>query len=184
LGVQYILTPSASLDATLAKTGLTLVAHDARSNLYELPHPSSFYLTALSTCVLSHATIDHVQVTCPGATTLTRLELSMAGWTARVNGVATPITSSNGLTQTLAVPAGTSTISFDFLPPHEVPAGVVAVLAALLTALSATTVGRRRRRPTPIEQSPDTSASAPTSEHHAPREHLDPVGALDAPEVT
>ena len=184
LGVQYILTPSAPLDATLAATGLTLVAHDVRSNLYELPHPSSFYLTALSTCVLSHATLDHLQVTCPGATTLTRLELSMPGWTARVNGVATPITTNNGLTQTLAVPAGTSTISFSFLPPHEVPAGVIAILSALLTALSATTIGRRRRRPTPLEQSPDASTGAPTSDHRVALERLDPVGALDAPEVT
>jgi len=146
LGVNFILTPPSPLNSTLAKSGLTLVAHDDRSNLYQLPHSTDFYATALATCVLSDATVDRVRVSCPSATTLTRLELAMAGWTARVNGSATPISSDNGLTQTLSIPAGTSTVTFDYLPPHEVPAGVVSVLALLLTALSLTSIGRRRQR--------------------------------------
>lgn len=158
LGVDYLLTPPSPLDATLAKAGLTLVAHDERSNLYEFPHSADFYSTELSTCVIADATVDHVQITCPTATTLTRLELPMPGWTARVNGVATAITSSTGLTQTLQIPAGTSRVSFDFLPPHEVPAGLIAVLALLLTALAPTSIGRRRRR---RPGRPDSHASRP-----------------------
>ena len=155
LGVAFVLTPPLPLDTTLAKAGLTLVAHDGQSNLYRLPHPSNFYVTALSTCVLSQSTIDHVQVTCPSATTMTRLELPMAGWTAHVNGVTTPLTTGNGLTQSLAIPAGTSAVSFDYLPPHEVPAGVIATLAALATILSLTSRGRRRWRWVRSVTSPD-----------------------------
>ncbi|MBU6515655.1 MAG: hypothetical protein KGQ78_07165 [Acidobacteria bacterium] len=145
LGVKYILTPPAKLDPTLAKTGLVLVAHDARSNLYRLPNPSAFYATTLPTCVITDATVDHVNVSCPSATTLTRLEMPMAGWSAHVNGHDVTLSSSTGLDQTLAVPAGSSIISFSFLPPHESIAITISLVAALMTALSAWPLRRRRR---------------------------------------
>lgn len=144
VGVAYVLTPPKALDPKLSALGLTLVAQDALSRLYRLPQAAHFYATALSTCVISSATIDHVDVTCPAATTLTRLELSMAGWSAHVNGVRVAITSPNALTQSVAIPAGSSSISFDYLPPHE----DLAVLGALvaLVAIAATWLPRRRRR--------------------------------------
>ena len=144
LGVAYLLTPPKPLDPALSAKGLTLVAKDSHSDLYRLPHPSNFYATALATCVISHATLDHVNVNCPSATTLTRLELSMNGWTARVNGSDTPIASSNGVTQRVGLPAGNSYVSFEYQPPHE----NVAVLGAALgfVAMVATWVPRRGRR--------------------------------------
>ncbi len=167
LGVKYILTPPAKLDPTLAKTGLVLVAHDARSNLYQLPNPSAFYSTALPTCVISDATVDHVNVSCPSATTLTRLEMPMAGWSAHVNGHDVTLSSSTGLNQTLAVPAGSSIINFSFLPPHESMAITISLVAALMTALSAWPLRRqrrarrgsasRRRAPTPSRASDDVT---------------------------
>jgi hypothetical protein len=88
--------------------------------------------------------VDTVSVNCPSATTLTRLELTMPGWSARVNGTATPISSNNGLTQTVAIPAGVSTITFTFLPPHEEAAMTVCALA--LVVIATTWRPRRRRR--------------------------------------
>ena len=144
LGVAYVLTTPKALDPTLADKGLTLVAHDSRSNLYRLPQPAAFYSTELATCVISAATIDHVEVTCPAPTTLHRLELAMAGWSAHVNGADVALTSPNALTQSVAIPAGTSHVSFDYLPPHERAAAIAALLA--LGAMASTWLPRRRRR--------------------------------------
>lgn len=170
LGVKYILTPPVPLAASLGTLGLVLVAHDARSNLYQVATTTSFYRTALVTCVIADVTVDHVRVTCPQATSVTRLELSMAGWTARVNGTPTPISSTNGLSETVAVPAGTSLVSFDYLPPHEKEAGLVAATALVVMAYqywprrrrfwqrSTTTSSRRWRHRTRDEHSTTNGA--------------------------
>jgi len=165
LGVAYILTPPDPLDPTLSAVGLTRVAQDSRSYLYRLPNPSNFYVTGLSTCVISHSTIDHVSVQCPSATTLTRLELSMAGWRAHVNGTTVPITSSNGLTETVAIPAGTSTISFDYLPPHEDLAGLGALVALL--AMTLRWLPRRTRRRVEEASPGDVSKGSPRTDDDA-----------------
>jgi len=148
LGVAYILTPPEPLDPTLSALGLTLVAHDAHSDLYRIATSTNFYSTALATCVITNATVDHLKVTCPSPTILTRLELSMAGWSAHVNGTPVPITSDNGLTQSVAIPAGTSTVSFDYLPPHEDLAalGAIVALVAMATMWLPRRVLRRARR--------------------------------------
>ncbi len=145
VGVEYLLTPIVKPTAQLAATGITVVAKDSDSLLYQLPHPGPYFSTALSTCTSTGATVDRVTVTCPSATTLARNELYMAGWSAHVNGRAAPITSTNGLTQDVALPAGTSTVTFDFLPPHEMLAGGVA-LAGLLGMFAAWLPRRRPSR--------------------------------------
>jgi hypothetical protein len=133
LGVEYLLAQRKPLVPALANLQLTPVAADAHSELYRLPHFASFYSTALGTCVITNATVDRVEVNCPSATTLNRLELSMPGWSARVNGTPTPITSADGLTETVALPAGTSVITYNFLPPHEELAALAALIALLAT---------------------------------------------------
>jgi hypothetical protein len=145
LGVEYLLVePKPLTPALSAIVGTTPVAKDFESALYVLPHPTSFYTTALGTCVISDALVDKVSINCPSATTLTRLELTMPGWSAHVNGMAMTISSTDGLTQTVAVPAGTSTITFTYLPPHEEVAMIVSALA--LVAIASTWRPRRRRR--------------------------------------
>ena len=143
LGVAYILTPRKVLTPSLIGVGLTPVAHDTRIVLYRLAHPSAYFTTASGSCTLSDVTLDHVVASCPRATTLTRRELVMDGWTAHVNGRVVPITSSDELDETIALPAGTSTVSFDYLPPHERWAGLVAVLG--VGAMVASWLPRRRR---------------------------------------
>jgi hypothetical protein len=150
LGVAYLVTAHRPLSLALQPLGLTLVASDTETNLYSLPHPANFYSTALASCIQTNAAVDHVTLTCPAATTLTRLELTMKGWSAHVNGVTTSITSSNDLTQTIAIPAGTSIVSFDFLPPHENLAVLLA--AASLIAMAGSWLPRKylpRRRSAP-----------------------------------
>jgi hypothetical protein len=166
LGVQYLLAPRETLAPSLRALGLTPLVADAHSELYRLPHAASFYTTALSTCVISDASVDHLAVSCPSATTLTRLELSMSGWSARVNGVSTAITTSNGLEQTISLPAGDSTISFSFLPPHEDLAVALALLAFL--AMASTWIPqrrwrRRRSRPAPPSDDLETPSSHDSS---------------------
>jgi uncharacterized membrane protein YfhO len=63
-----------------------------------------------------------------------RTELSMKGWTASVNGRASTITTVSGVYQRVNVPAGTSTVTYRFLPPHEDEALAVGLLAGLLLA--------------------------------------------------
>jgi len=147
LGVAYILTPRKALTPSLIGVGLTPVAHDTRIVLYRLAHPSAYFTTASGACALSDVTVDHVVAECPRATTLTRRELVMDGWTAHVNGQAVPIRSSDGLDETIALPAGTSTVSFEYLPPHERWAGLVAVLG--VGAMVMSWLPRRRRSPSP-----------------------------------
>jgi hypothetical protein len=87
--------------------------------------------------------VDKVMVNCPSATTLTRLELTMPGWSAHVNGQSAPISSNDGLTQTVSIPAGVSTITFTFLPPYEEIAMLMCALA--LVAMASTWRPRRWR---------------------------------------
>jgi uncharacterized membrane protein YfhO len=55
----------------------------------------------------------------------------MAGWQAYVNGKLVTIRTSDGVYQSVPVPAGTSTVTYTFLPPHE----KLAMLAGLLALL-------------------------------------------------
>ncbi|MBU6516151.1 MAG: hypothetical protein KGQ78_09685 [Acidobacteria bacterium] len=144
-GVAYVLTPRKPLTPSLIGVGLTPVAHDARIVLYRLAHPSAYFTTASGACSLSDVALDRVVASCPRATTLTRRELVMDGWTAHVNGQVVPISSSDGLDETIALPAGTSTVSFDYLPPHERWAGLIAVLG--VGGLVTSWLPRRRRSP-------------------------------------
>ena len=165
LGVEYLLVPRKPLIPVLAAVGLTPLAKDSHSELYRLPAAAPFYSTALASCVISQAAVDHVSVNCPSATTLTRLELSMPGWTAHVNGSSTNITSDNGLTETIALPAGASTVTYSFLPPHEELAALLAAISFLVMA--ATWVPRRftRRHKNSDEPNPQESdETAPLDE--------------------
>ena len=146
LGTAFLLTPRKTLTAALTAVGLTEVAHDAHTVLYRLPHPTNFFTTTAGACTLSHVTIDRLDVDCPRPSTLTRRELAMDGWTAHVNGAVVPITSPDGLTESIALPAGPSTVSFDFLPPHERLAGLIAGLGFLVMASSWMPRHRRPRR--------------------------------------
>jgi hypothetical protein len=166
LGVRYLLTPRKPMIAALAAIGMKLIVKDAQSELFELPQSANFYSTALSSCTLTGPTVDSVDVNCPTSTTLTRLELSMPGWTALVNGAPSAITSTDGLTQTVTVPAGNSVVTYNFLPPHEDLALAGGALSLMILIIGALPWRRRRRG------DEDTEARR----HDAPEEGDDDLG--------
>jgi hypothetical protein len=96
--VKYLVLPKSQiLIPALANLGVTKVFTDTTATIYQMPHPRSFYSTALSTCSVSSSNPGSATVNCPsGATTLLRTELSMAGWHAAVNGKSVPITTVDG----------------------------------------------------------------------------------------
>jgi uncharacterized membrane protein YfhO len=55
----------------------------------------------------------------------------MKGWHAYVNGREVTMSRAQGVYQSISVPAGTSTVSFSFTPPHEKDSLLAALLAAL-----------------------------------------------------
>jgi uncharacterized membrane protein YfhO len=106
------------------------VFSDATATIYELPHPRAFF-SASNGCHVTSTNDNVANVTCTSAGTLLRTELSMKGWTADVSGHSSTITTVNGVYQRVRVPAGTSTVTYQFLPPHEDPALLIGVLAGL-----------------------------------------------------
>ncbi len=132
--VKYLMMPQALVILpALTNLGVTLAYTDAKVNIYEMPHPRAFLSTKSSSCTVTTTNVNKAVVNCPnGASTLVRTELMMAGWKAYVNGKAVTITTvDHGVYQSVQVPAGTSTVTYSFLPPHEKYAILLALLAAL-----------------------------------------------------
>jgi len=78
----------------------------------------------------------------------------MSGWKAYVNGKAVDIKVSDGVYQTIKVPAGTSEVTYAFLPPHEKYAVIVGFLAAFF--LLGTWIEERRNARHPRHRRPRT----------------------------
>ncbi len=149
--VKYLLLNSqAPLLPALANLGVKKVFGDSLTTIYQMPTPRPFISTRSTSCTVRTTSDDSASVNCPNAgSTLVRTELSMAGWKAYVNGKSVTMTTVDGVYQGVKVPAGTSTVTYDFLPPHEKYAILLALLAAL--SLLGTWVYERRnlflRRP-------------------------------------
>ncbi|MGA7834290.1 MAG: hypothetical protein WCA31_03700 [Acidimicrobiales bacterium] len=130
--VKYLLIPSSVvLSARLVKLGVTQVFRDSLATIYELPHPRSFFSTANSTCTITSTSDDEATVDCPRPTKLLRTELSMKGWRAYVNGKQETIVTRDHVYQQISVPAGTSTVTYSFSPPHARDALIVGALGGL-----------------------------------------------------
>jgi len=147
--VKYLLMPSSVIiNPELTTLGVKEVFHDALATIYELPHTRGFFSSS-SSCTITSTNDNQATVNCPrtGAT-LTRTELSMTGWKATVNGKATPITTTNGVYQQVALPKGTSTVDYSFFPSHERYAILLGILGVLFLIGSLVDERRplRRRR--------------------------------------
>ncbi len=158
--VKYLVVPSSVVLAPqLVKLGVTQVYRDSLATIYQLPDPRAFFTTSSSSCTVSSTNDDVATVNCPVAgATLLRTELSMAGWTATVNGHAAPITTIDGVYQQVALPEGTSTVTYRFFPPHERYALLLGVLGGLFLVgsfvnerLAFVPAGRHRRRERSLE---------------------------------
>jgi hypothetical protein len=146
--VKYVLSPSSLvISSELTALGVREVFRDATATIYELPHPRPFF-SASSGCHVKSNDVNSAVVTCTRQGSVLRTELSMAGWSANVNGRASTITTINGVYQQVGVPAGTSTVTYGFVPPHEQVALALGLLAGLFLASSLLYERRSTRRPT------------------------------------
>jgi hypothetical protein len=147
--------------------GPRLVYHDARAEIWQLPYfpQPVFSLTrgdgsapvALSCSVAGHGWYL-ATVRCSHPSVLLRREQYLPGWTATINGATVAVHEDRngppGLFQAVPVPAGTSTVRFTYLPPHEtlaLSAAAVALLV-LLGSLVARVVRRGRSTRRQLEQ--------------------------------
>jgi Bacterial membrane protein YfhO len=144
LGVKYVVVPGGS-PAPVINPPLRLVYHDAVADVYALPHPRAFYSDAAGQCAFGPMTYSQVLVNCRGPSVLTRNELQMPGWSARVGGRSVPVRADSDGVQTVAVPAGQSRVQFSFEPPHTSIAFVLALLGLALCVGSALAGPVRKR---------------------------------------
>ncbi len=136
--VKYLLLPtSVPILPSLTKLGVKAVFEDVEgiATIYQMPDPRPYFSTSSSTCSVTSTNPAEATVTCPkGPATLVRTELQMKGWHAEVNGRAVKISTSQGVYQSISVPAGTSTVTYSFTPPHETGSLLLALLAAFFLA--------------------------------------------------
>ena len=97
-------------------------------------------------CTVDIATHDRMTAQCERPSRLTRLEVLMTGWTAEVNLSPVQVDLVDDTFQSIALPAGRSTIAFIYAPPGVRPA--LRLAAATLIALTATlfAAGKRGHR--------------------------------------
>lgn len=134
--VKYLLIPSSvPLLASLKKLGVKPVFEDVVgiATIYQMPDPRPFFSSSSCTVTSTNPAVANVNCT-NGGGTLVRSELQMNGWRAAVNGHDVPIDTASGVYQSVSVPAGTSTVTYSFTPPHEKYALLAAFLAALFLA--------------------------------------------------
>ena len=92
-------------------------------------------LSSLPTCASPY---------CPRPATLVRRETALEGWSAAVGGRSLPIRTSDGLFQSVTVPAGSHRVTFSYVPPGIVWAGLAFLLGVLSLVFGPAASGKRR----------------------------------------
>ena len=145
VGVRYVLTrPGATLDPGLK---LPNVYSDSVMDIYELPNPHPYFDAA--GCTIAPNSRTTAVTHCPAPALLTRLELFMPGWTAKVNGRPAQISVANKIFQQVVLPKGQADIRFSFQPPY-MRLGYALFFAGLLllcTPMKIFHAGRRQMQP-------------------------------------
>jgi hypothetical protein len=137
-GVAYVLArPAMPLPAV---DGLRLVQSTPTTLIYHLAGAAPYF--SAPGCQVRGESLSEVRLACPHASTLTRLETYLPGWTA--SSAAGPLAvAANGVFQRVSVPAGDSRISFIFTPPYLIwgwlafGSGVAALVLASVRRRSA-----------------------------------------------
>ncbi|MDR0458437.1 MAG: YfhO family protein, partial [Burkholderiaceae bacterium] len=96
-----------------------LVYHGRDMDIYELPHPAPYFEADDARCKVTPASRLVLDIQCPATTTLTRKEMNYPGWQARIDGHDAPITTQDGLLQSVQVPAGAHRVEFSYTPSHR-----------------------------------------------------------------
>lgn len=144
-GVKYVIVGAGIVLPPLPSgTHLRRVFVDAHTQIFELPAPNALFTVVGGGCSISTSGVDTARVTCRSPHTLVRRELYMGGWSAEVNGVSRPVTAYSGAFQKVSVPAGTSTVVFNFTPPHADLAWLGSLVG--VCAMAGPSLLRHRRR--------------------------------------
>lgn len=109
--------------------GVRKVYADAAMEIHELPRPGLYFETVAGECALAFGDRRTVAADCRTPATVVRRELFFPGWSATANGRDTPITEHRGLFQAVELPAGRSTLRFDYAPPGVLASWLVALVA-------------------------------------------------------
>ncbi len=131
-GVKFLVTtPGVVFTDLPARVQLRRVFVDPSVQILELPSPKPMYSTESDKCTVRYVNIDSAHVDCRSPQTLIRRELFMMGWSAEVNGRSETVSRYSPIFQQVKVPSGTSTVVYNFTPPHT-DAAVIAFLFGLL----------------------------------------------------
>jgi hypothetical protein len=152
IGTRYVVAPTAWGDIAGRR-----VFSDRDVSIFELPHPTAYFHTAAGRCALRAVSRTEVRADCTTPAVLVRQELEVPGWLATVNGRPAAVTARGPLFMQVALPAGRSTVTFTYRPPHTVPAGALALAGVLLAGALAVLPSWRRRQHRP-RRSPSSSS--------------------------
>jgi hypothetical protein len=117
VGVKYVVTELHAVSAE-GLPGVRRVYDDAILKIFELPNPAPYFEPLGGRCKVEPLERRLVRVDCQEPATLLRRELYFPGWTATVNGAATPITARDEIFQAVKLPSGASEVRFHYAPPH------------------------------------------------------------------
>jgi hypothetical protein len=127
--------------------GVRTVFTNSQVVIYELPHTHPYFSTVRGSCSLRGESRLTLTARCNTPATIQMSQLMLPGWSASVDGRPVTVTQSGGYFVAVAVPAGTSQVSFSYLPPHEA-LGIVlfglGVLVVIGVLAAVPTVNRRR----------------------------------------
>lgn len=139
-GVSYVLAPAGQA-LPQRPGGLRLVLRTPSTWIYHLAGAAPLFSASGPGCSVAVGATDTARVACSGTATLTRRETFMRGWSATVDGRASPIRS-QGLFQSVTIPAGSHRVEFSFAPPY-IAWGALAFVAGLAWLALGVTLGRR-----------------------------------------
>jgi len=140
LAVRYAVVPAG--DDTLlrlASSGaqpLRLAYEDALMRIFEVENAAPYFEAAGGACRVSPQSRERVVTECERPTRLIRRELFFDGWRATVNGKRVDI-EREGIVQAVAVPRGTVTVSFRYLPPYLAASAALGLLGLVILSAGA-----------------------------------------------
>lgn len=131
-GVSYVLSdPRLPIPRT---PNLTLVEKTPATWIYRLAGAAPLFGTKPPACTVMTRSITSAVVDCLAATTLVYRETTQPGWSAAVDGNSVSDTPA-GLFQSIHVPAGRHTVSFDYQPPGILWGELAFLLGAVIFVL-------------------------------------------------
>ena len=142
MGVKYVVLPAGASLPLYRGSELKEVYHDGVTEIAELPDPAQLFSSVGGKCFVRTRAATEAVVDCQKPSTLVYRELSMPGWRASVNGSSVTPRPYGSLFQAIDLPAGTSTVRFEFLPPFA-NVGAVLLLLGVLALLAACPPVRR-----------------------------------------